>query len=139
MRAVKALIVGCGRVGSALAAQLDRDGWEVVIVDENEDALDRLGEAWRQGFVVGRALDTAVLEEAGIGEADAFIAATNGDNTNIVVAQVAKLHYGIASVAARIHDPARADFYSGRGIEIVSPAQSAIAGLSSWARGAGGA
>jgi trk system potassium uptake protein TrkA len=134
---MKALIVGCGRVGSAIAMELDQAGCDVVVLDENEEALERLGDGWRKGFVVGHALELSVLEEAGIADADAFIAATNGDNTNIVVAQIAKLRYGVESVAARIHDPARADFYAGRGIEIVSPARSAIDGLTSWALAAG--
>ncbi len=135
---MKALIVGCGRVGSALAKELDQAGWEVVVVDEREKALDLLGEGWRRGFVVGHGMDTAVLEEAGIAGADLLIAATDGDNTNIVVAQVAKLRYGVQSVAARIQDPARADFYAGRGMDVVSPTKSAIADLTRWALAAGG-
>jgi trk system potassium uptake protein TrkA len=133
---VKVIIIGCGRVGAALALALDRQGWDVVVVDEDEEALERLGD-WRKQFVVGHGIDVAVLERAGIAETDALVAATNGDNTNIVIAQLAKLRYGVPSVAARIHDPARADFYSGREIEIVSPARSAIADLTTWALAAG--
>ena len=72
-------------------------------------------------FHVGHALDIDVLEAAGIADRHAFIAATDGDNTNIVVAQVAKLRYEVPSVATRILDPARAEFYSGRGFDVVSP------------------
>ena len=92
---MKALIVGCGRVGSALAKRLQESGWEVVALDESEEALGRLGENWPGEFHVGHALDIAVLEAAGISDADAFIASTDGDNTNIVVAQVAKLRFGV--------------------------------------------
>jgi trk system potassium uptake protein len=129
---MKALVVGCGRVGSAVARTLDGAGWEVVAVDESEDALDRLGEGWPQRFVVGQGIDLAVLEEAGIEDADTVVAATDGDNTNIVIAQVARMRYDVERVAARIHDPARAEFYRGRGIEIVSPTQFAIGALVDW-------
>jgi trk system potassium uptake protein TrkA len=88
---MQAIIVGCGRVGAALARSLDDAGWHVVAVDESEDALERLGEAWRQRFVVGPGIDTSVLENAGIADTDCLVAATDGDNTNIVVAQVARL------------------------------------------------
>jgi trk system potassium uptake protein TrkA len=135
---VKALIVGCGRVGSALALELDRDGWEVVVIDEDEGSIELL-ETWRQGFVVGHALEPSVLEEAGIQDVDVLVAATDGDNTNAVLAQVAKLRYEVPAVAARIHDPARADFYGGRGIEIVSPVRAAIGALSRWVKETGGA
>jgi trk system potassium uptake protein TrkA len=132
---MKALIVGCGRVGSALAKKLHEAGWEVVALDESEEALARLGENWPGEFHLGHALDIRMLEEAGIADADALIAATDGDNTNIVVAQVAKLRYDVPHVAARILDPARAEFYSGRGFDVVSPTGSAIESLSEWALG----
>jgi trk system potassium uptake protein TrkA len=132
---MKALIVGCGRVGSALAKRLHGAGWEVVALDETEEALARLGEDWPGEFHLGHALDIRVLEDAGIADADALIAATDGDNTNIVVAQVAKLRYDVPHVAARILDPARAEFYSGRGFDVVSPTGNAIEALSEWALG----
>jgi trk system potassium uptake protein len=133
---MKALIVGCGRVGSALAKRLHGAGWEVVALDESEEALARLGEDWPGEFHLGHALDIRVLEDAGIADADALIASTDGDNTNIVVAQVAKLRYEVPHVAARILDPARAEFYSGRGFDVVSPTGNAIESLSEWALGA---
>jgi trk system potassium uptake protein len=133
---MKALVVGCGRVGSALAKRLHRAGWEVVALDESEEALGRLGEDWPGEFHVGHALDIAVLESAGIAEADALIASTDGDNTNIVVAQVAKRRYEVPHVAARILDPARAEFYSGRGFDVVSPTGTAIEALTESALGA---
>ncbi|MGH2996558.1 MAG: potassium channel family protein [Gaiellaceae bacterium] len=126
---MKALVIGCGRVGSALAKRLHAAGWEVVCVDESEEALERLGESWPGEFHLGHALDLGVLEEAGIGSADLAIVATDGDNTNIVVAQVARLRYDVPKVAVRILDPARAEFYAGRGIHVVSPTTSAIESL----------
>jgi trk system potassium uptake protein TrkA len=130
---VKALIVGCGRVGSSVAKALQGAGWDVAVVDESEEALTRLGEAWPGEFHVGHGMDTAVLEQAGIEDADAVIVATDGDNTNIVVAQVAKRRYEVPSVAVRILDPARAAFYRDRGLHVVSPTQAAIESLASWA------
>jgi trk system potassium uptake protein TrkA len=127
---VKALIVGVGRVGSAVAARLRDEGWEIVVIDESEEALGRLGPNWSGEFHLGHGMDTSVLEEAGIADADAFVASTDGDNTNIVIAQVAKRRYEVPAVAARILDPARADFYSGRGFDVVSPTKTAINELS---------
>lgn len=126
---MKALIVGCGRVGSAVAKGLAAEGWEITAVDENEDALMRLGTGWAGGFVLGHALDTAVLERAGVEEADAAVVATDGDNTNIVVGQVLQQRYGVRTVVVRVLDPARATFYAERGLKIVCPTQIAISDL----------
>ena len=134
---MRALVIGCGRVGSAVAGNLHDAGWEVVVVDETEDALGRLGEDWPGEFHVGHGMDTAVLEAAGIANADAVVVATDGDNTNIVIAQVAKRRYGVASVAVRILDPARAEFYTGRGLEVVSPTRTAIEELTQTVAGPG--
>jgi trk system potassium uptake protein TrkA len=112
---MKAIVVGCGRVGSAVAKKLTKAGWDVTAIDENEEALARLGEHWSGGFVVGHGMDVNVLREAGIEEADAVVVATNGDNTNIVVGQV-----------ARILDPARAELYATLGLRTVSPTSTAI-------------
>lgn len=134
---MRAVIVGCGRVGAALALRLSGDGWDVVVVERNEDALARLGEDWRQPLVLGHGMDAEVLEEAGIGDADAVIAATDGDNTNLVIAQVATKKYKVPHVAARIQDPARADAFDGRGFAVISPTRMAIDGLAAWALRAG--
>jgi len=125
---VNAVVIGCGRVGSAVAKGLAAEGWEVSVVDENEDALTRLG-AWRGGFVVGHGMDVNVLESAGVPDADAAVVATNGDNTNIVIGQVLKQRYGLDTVVVRILDPARAKIYSDRGMTIVCPTQTAISEL----------
>jgi trk system potassium uptake protein TrkA len=123
---MKAIVIGCGRVGSSVALQLDREGWEVTAVDEKEEALSRLGDHWAGGFVVGHGMDTNVLREAGIEDADAVVVSTNGDNTNLVIAQVAQQRFGNQCVVARILDPARADFYRERGLRTVCPTQTAI-------------
>ena len=102
---MKAIVVGCGRVGSKVAKKLTKAGWDVTAIDENEEALARLGENWPGGFVVGHGMDVDVLREAGIEEADAVVVATNGDNTNIVVGQVAQKRFGIECTVVRILDP----------------------------------
>jgi trk system potassium uptake protein TrkA len=135
---MKALVVGCGRVGSALAKRLHKAGWEVVALDESEEALGRLGEDWPGEFHVGHALDIAVLESAGIAEADALIASTDGDNTNIVIAQIAQRHYEVPTVIARVLDPLRAEWYQRQGLNTVCPTRVAIDMLEDAVREAGG-
>ena len=126
---MNAVVIGCGRVGSSVAKGLAADGWEVTVIDESEDALARLGQGWRGGFVVGHGMDVSVLERAGIEAADSVVVATNGDNTNIVIGQVVQKRYDVATVVVRILDPARAKLYSDRGMSIVCPTQTAISGL----------
>ena len=129
MRAVRGVVIGCGRVGSAVAIGLAADGWDVSVIDENEDALVRLGPNWRGGFVVGHGMDTTVLENAGTAEADAAVVSTDGDNTNVVIGQVLQKRYEIATVVVRVLDPARAKFYADRGMRTVCPTQTAISAL----------
>ena len=131
---MKAVVIGCGRVGSAVAVQLASEGWDVTAVDENEDALIRLGSDWRGGFVVGHGMDTSVLRKAGIDDADAAVVATDGDNTNVVVAQVVQKRFGVDCVVARVLDPARADFSAKRGVRTVCPTQTAISVLTDHVR-----
>ena len=126
---MKALVIGCGRVGSTLALQLDSEGWDVTAVDEKEEALSRLGDHWSGGFVLGHGMDIEILRQAGIEEADAVVVATDGDNTNIVIGQVAQKRFDIRCVVVRILDPARADWYQERGLRTVCPTQTAIATL----------
>ena len=126
---MNAVVIGCGRVGSAVAKGLAADGWEVTVVDESEDALTRLGPAWRGGFVVGHGMDVTVLERAGVPDAEAAVVATDGDNTNIVIGQVLGQRYEVGTVVVRILDPARAKLYADRGMSIVCPTQTAISGL----------
>ena len=126
---MNAVVVGCGRVGSSVAKGLVADGWDVTVVDENEDALGRLGPGWRGGFVVGHGMDVTVLERAGVADADAAVVATNGDNTNLVIGQVLQRRYSVDIVVVRILDPARAKLYADRGMSIVCPTQTAISEL----------
>jgi trk system potassium uptake protein TrkA len=123
---MKALVIGCGRVGSAVALELDRRGWEVTAVDEKEDALQRLGENWSGGFVVGHGMDIEVLNAAGIENADAVVVATDGDNTNLVIGQLAKKRFGIDTTIVRILDPHRAALYKKLGLWTLSPTSTAI-------------
>jgi trk system potassium uptake protein TrkA len=122
---VRLIVVGCGRVGSTVALTLAEEGWDVTAVDESEAALARLGERWRGGFVNGHGMDVDVLREAGIERADAVVVATDGDNTNIVVAQIAQRMFGVGCVVVRLLDPARADFYAGSGFDVVCPTKTA--------------
>jgi trk/ktr system potassium uptake protein len=126
---VNAVVIGCGRVGSSVARGLAAEGWDVTVVDEDEDALGRLGPAWKGGFLVGHGMDVTVLDQAGLADADAAVVATDGDNTNIVIGQVLTLRYGIETVVVRVLDPARAKLYADRGMRIVSPTQTAISEL----------
>jgi trk system potassium uptake protein TrkA len=123
---MKAIVVGCGRVGSKVAKKLAKSGWDVTAIDEAEEALVRLGENWAGGFVVGHGMDAQVLREAGIEDADAVVVSTNGDNTNIVVGQVAQKRFGIDCTVVRILDPARAELYATLGLRVVCPTSSAI-------------
>ena len=126
---MNALIIGCGRVGATIALQLNLEGWDVTVVDENEDALSRLGDNWPGRFIVGHGMDVDLLREAGIEEAEAVVVATNGVNTNIVIGQVAQKRFGINCVVVRILDPARADFYAERGLRTICPTSAAIDAL----------
>jgi trk system potassium uptake protein len=123
---MNAIVIGSGRVGSTIALRLAREGWDVTVVDEKEEVLGRLGENWRGGFVVGHGMDTEVLRRAGIETADAVVVCTSGDNTNIVIGQVAQKRFDIGCVVVRLLDPARAEFYAQRGMRTVCPTSTAI-------------
>jgi trk system potassium uptake protein TrkA len=127
---VKLIVIGCGRVGSTVAKRFAADGWDVTAIDENESALNRLGEDWTGGFIVGHGMDVAVLRKAGIEEADSVVVSTDGDNTNLVIGQVAQKRFGIECTVVRILDPARADFYRERGLRTICPTSTAIDALS---------
>ena len=126
---MKAVVIGCGRVGSASAKALQAEGWDVSAVDEKEEALGRLGENWTGGFVVGHGMDSDVLKRAGIEDADAVIVATDGDNTNLVVAQIAQKRFGVSNVVVRVLDPGRAAFYDSLGLRTICPTSRAIRAL----------
>ncbi len=126
---MKAIVIGCGRVGSAIALELDRGGWDVSVIDEREEALTRLGNDWGGVFLVGHGMEAGLLREAGIEDADAVVVATDGDNTNIVIGQVAQKLFGVGCVVVRVLDPARAEFYASRGMRTVCPTSNAISVL----------
>jgi trk system potassium uptake protein TrkA len=127
------LIVGAGRVGSAVAKKALAAGHTVSVLDEDPLSHERLdqgpGETWedRGGlFTVGTALEIEALQQAGIERADSFIASTNGDNTNLVIAQIAQKRFEVGRVVARVLDPGRAQWYAEQGMETVCPTQQAI-------------
>jgi trk system potassium uptake protein len=126
---VKLVVIGCGRVGSAVARDLAEEGWDVTVVDGQEEALARLGPRWNGGFVVGHGMDADILKRAGVPDADAVVVATNGDNTNLVIAQVVQKRWDVPSVVVRVLDPARAEFYAARGLRTICPTQTAISAL----------
>lgn len=117
---MKVVIVGCGRVGAALAALLAAEGHETEVVDRRPRAAGRLPDSPRIRFHEGNGFSRAVLRDAGIGHADAFVAVTSRDNSNIVSARTAKDTYRVPIVLARVHDPRRADIYRDLGIPTVS-------------------
>jgi trk system potassium uptake protein TrkA len=136
------LIVGCGRAGSALAKNLLADGNTVSVLDESAEAhrlLDvGLETNWEDAggmFTVGTALETDALLEAGIEQADAFVAGTNGDNTNLVIAQIAKERFNVAKVVVRVLDPLRAEWYAEQGMHTICPTQAGIDMLTAAVRG----
>jgi trk system potassium uptake protein TrkA len=127
------LIVGAGRVGSSVARSALAAGHEVSVLDEDPLSHERLDSgmetSWEDAgglFTVGHAIEADALEEAGIGRADIFIASTDGDNTNLTIAQIAKRGYGVDRVVARIMDPARAAWYAEQGLETICPTKIAI-------------
>jgi trk system potassium uptake protein TrkA len=118
---MKIVIMGCGRVGSQLAARLDHEGHQVSVVDINQKAFDRLPPEFNGRTVLGTAIDEDVLRQAGIEEADAFVAMTEGDNRNIMAAQVAREVFQVSEVITRIYDPTREEIYRQLGLHTICP------------------
>ncbi len=112
--------MGCGRVGGALTVELAKGGHSVSIIDKRPEAFERLPPGFEARTIVGLGFDREVLEEAGIKEAEAFVAVSNGDNSNIVSARIAREHYHVPKVIARIYDPRRADIYERLAIPTVA-------------------
>jgi trk system potassium uptake protein len=123
------VIAGCGRVGSGLARDIAHEGFEVAVIDENPDAFYLLGENFPGEMIVGQALEWDVLRKARLKDAAAFVACTDGDNTNLVVAQIAQKRYGVACVVTRVFDPLRAELYAKQGMRIVCPTRDLRASL----------
>jgi len=116
MGVMKIVILGCGRVGSTMARMLEREGHSVTVIDWNADSFRRLG-SYTGKTLVGSGVEMDVLRRAGLDGADAFVAVTNGDNTNIMSVQIAKEMFKVPKVLARIYDPVRASAYHLLGIE----------------------
>ena len=117
---MKFLIMGCGRVGSGLARSLTDEGHDVTILDVRQDAFRRLTERFRGNAIIGDGLDSAALQRAGIENADVFISVTQGDNRNLMAAQVAKHIFKVPRVIARVYDDSRADVFQGLGLQTLS-------------------
>jgi trk system potassium uptake protein TrkA len=127
------MVVGAGRVGAALATSALQTGHTVSVLDEDPLSHERLdvelGRSWEEAggrFTIGTALEVDALVEAGIEEADVFIASTNGDNTNVVVSQIAQRRFDVPRVVARVLDPRRAAWYREQGVHTICPTQIAI-------------
>ncbi|HEV2980119.1 MAG TPA: TrkA family potassium uptake protein [Solirubrobacteraceae bacterium] len=127
------MIVGAGRVGSAVAKSALAAGHEVSVLDEDPLSHERLdagqAKSWEDAggqFTVGTALEVDALVQAGIDRAEVFIASTDGDNTNLIIAQIAQRRFGVPRVIARVMDPARAAWYGEQGLPTISPTQHAI-------------
>ena len=118
---MRVIIMGCGRVGARVASLLDHSGNAITVIDTDSRAFRRLPAGFGGETVIGTGIDEDVLRKAGIEDADAFIAVTNGDNRNIMAAQVARLVFEVPVVVCRIYDPVREDTYRRLGLTTVCP------------------
>ncbi len=119
---MKIIILGCGRLGAHLARRLDTEGHAVTVIDRTNESFARLGIDFKGEKILGTGIDEDVLRNAGIEQADAFIALSNGDNTNAMAAEIAKLVFKVPRVVARLYDPVREDTFHTLGLmETVCP------------------
>ena len=118
---MKVVIMGCGRVGAQLAALLDEDGHRVTVLDIEPYSFRRLPAGFKGTALGGDGTDEDSLKKAGIEEADAFVAVTQGDNRNVMAAQIAKHIFDVPKVVCRIYDPLREELYHSLGLETISP------------------
>lgn len=124
---MKVLILGCGRVGSRIAHQLDREGHSVTIIDRDPGAFKRFemrgvfSNEFRGSFIVGDGTESDLLRKAGIEDADCFVAMTDGDNRNIMAAQIAQHMFNVPKVVCRIYDPIRTEVYRKLGLQVFCP------------------
>ena len=118
---MKVVIMGCGRVGARIATILDHNGHDVSVIDTESRAFRRLSADFKGDTIIGTGIDEDVLRLAGIETARAFVAVTNGDNRNIMAAQVARLMFNVPEVVCRIYDPVREDAYRRLGLTTVCP------------------
>jgi trk system potassium uptake protein TrkA len=121
---VKVIIMGCGRVGAALAVMLEQEGHEVTMLDSDPAAFGPLGylpEEFRGVRMVGNGIDQDALRHAGIEQADAFVSATRGDNRNVMACQIAKHVFNVPRVVSRVFDPIREEMYRSLGLRTINP------------------
>ena len=118
---MKVVIMGCGRVGAQLATLLEADGHTVTVLDKNASSFHRLPSNFSGTALLGNGVDEEALRRAGIEEADAFVAVTQGDNRNVMAAQIAKHIFNVPRVLCRIYDPLRRELYETLGLEAISP------------------
>ncbi|MFH1003256.1 MAG: TrkA family potassium uptake protein [Chloroflexota bacterium] len=118
---MKAIIMGCGGVGSRLATLLDNEGHQVTILDINANSFRRLPPSFGGTALVGNGIDNEALKKAGIEKADAFVAVTQGDNRNVMAAQIARHLFNVPRVICRFYDPLRQELYQEMGVETISP------------------
>ena len=117
---MKVVIVGCGRVGAFLAGLLDQGGHEVTVIDLDRASFTRLPADYHGATLLGNGTDMDVLRQAGVDKTDAFLTLTQGDNRNLMAAQVAKQIFGVKMVIAKVNDPIRANTYRNHGIGTIS-------------------
>jgi len=118
---MKVVIMGCGRLGAHLAGLLDEDGHQVTILDTNDYSFRRLPPNFGGTALTGNGTDEESLKRAGIEEADAFVAVTQGDNRNVMAAQIAKHIFNVPKVICRFYDPLRKEMYESLGLDTFSP------------------
>jgi len=118
---MKVIIMGCGRVGAALAGMLDSNGHKVTILDIEPYSFRKLPATFNGVAMVGNGLEEESLKKAGIEEADVFVTTTQGDNRNVLACQIAKHIYHVPKVVSRIYDPIREEMYRNLGLDTVSP------------------
>jgi trk system potassium uptake protein TrkA len=118
---MKIVIMGCGRVGARLASLLEEASHQVTIIDNDANSFRRLPPQFKGTALLGNGLDQEILKRAGIEEADAFVVVTQGDNRNVMAAQIAKYIFNVPKVVCRIYDPLRQEMYANLGLETISP------------------
>lgn len=121
MKTMKSIIVGCSHMGAGLALNLETKGHKVTIIDRDKDAFKKLPQVFRGQKIVGFAIDRKILESVQVHLADAVITCTDNDETNALLARIAKNEYRVPRVIARIYDPRKADIYQSFGIQTISP------------------
>lgn len=132
---MRIVIMGCGRTGSMLALLMSSAGHQVTVIEKSQDALLRLGKRHECNVVVGNGLDEDTLRRAEVDKADAFIACTNGDNTNLMVVQMARELFGVQRIAAKVNDPVRAQAYREYGIFTITSGALLAGYLRDWLLG----